>query len=277
MKTWIRERRAPASGLDGGVDVLRVRARQRGDGRLRRPRARRRARPRSRRATRSAKPASITSTPRRSSCCAISAFSSGCSAMPGDCSPSRSVVSKIVILRGGNGVPPRSSRSGTYRWCGAVGVCAARRVVEAPPRGGESRRREGKSAARSHRGRGCGASVGRGAHRFRCSRLPCRACSCQALSAARRPDLIPVTSPSALEIDWTARRGGRRGTSGQMPTDSCDPRDDHSCGRSVGAGLEPEPLARPAQISPGCSSLGASPSDRRSRYGCQALGSVTEL
>jgi hypothetical protein len=46
-----------------------------------------------------AKPASITSTPSRSSWAATSAFSSGCSAMPGDCSPSRSVVSKIAILR----------------------------------------------------------------------------------------------------------------------------------------------------------------------------------
>jgi hypothetical protein len=45
------------------------------------------------------KPASITSTPSRSSACAISTLSSGDSAMPGDCSPSLSVVSKIVILR----------------------------------------------------------------------------------------------------------------------------------------------------------------------------------
>ena len=41
------------------------------------------------------KPASITSTPRRASCWAISSFSAGFSEMPGDCSPSRSVVSKI--------------------------------------------------------------------------------------------------------------------------------------------------------------------------------------
>ena len=46
-----------------------------------------------------AKPASITSTPRASSARAISTFSSGVSAMPGDCSPSLKVVSKIVILR----------------------------------------------------------------------------------------------------------------------------------------------------------------------------------
>src|SRR6478735_9190473 len=40
-------------------------------------------------------PASITSTPRRPSCSAISSFSPTSSEMPGDCSPSRRVVSKI--------------------------------------------------------------------------------------------------------------------------------------------------------------------------------------
>src|SRR4051794_19509105 len=42
------------------------------------------------------KPASITSTPRRASWCAISSFSPGLSEMPGDCSPSRRVVSKMM-------------------------------------------------------------------------------------------------------------------------------------------------------------------------------------
>src|ERR1700730_4049257 len=41
------------------------------------------------------KPASITSTPSRASCWAISSFSDAFSEIPGDCSPSRSVVSKI--------------------------------------------------------------------------------------------------------------------------------------------------------------------------------------
>ena len=41
------------------------------------------------------KPASITSTPSRASCWAISTFSCVFSEMPGDCSPSRSVVSKM--------------------------------------------------------------------------------------------------------------------------------------------------------------------------------------
>ncbi len=42
------------------------------------------------------KPASITSTPRRAKPKAISSFSAEVSAAPGDCSPSRRVVSKIV-------------------------------------------------------------------------------------------------------------------------------------------------------------------------------------
>src|SRR6185312_9760436 len=42
------------------------------------------------------KPASMTSTPRRASWCAISSFSPGFSEMPGDCSPSRRVVSKMM-------------------------------------------------------------------------------------------------------------------------------------------------------------------------------------
>ena len=43
-------------------------------------------------------PASMMSTPRRASCCAISTFSCLLSEMPGDCSPSRRVVSKIRTL-----------------------------------------------------------------------------------------------------------------------------------------------------------------------------------
>ncbi len=41
------------------------------------------------------KPASMMSTPSRASCWAISSFSLAFSEMPGDCSPSRRVVSKI--------------------------------------------------------------------------------------------------------------------------------------------------------------------------------------
>src|SRR5829696_6304436 len=54
-------------------------------------------------------PASTTSTPRRSSITATSAFSSGRSAIPGDCSPSLSVVSKILILRTGSSFAGASS------------------------------------------------------------------------------------------------------------------------------------------------------------------------
>ena len=43
-------------------------------------------------------PASMTSTPSRPSCCAISTFSCRLSEIPGDCSPSRRVVSKIWTL-----------------------------------------------------------------------------------------------------------------------------------------------------------------------------------
>ena len=42
------------------------------------------------------KPASIMSTPNRSSCLAISNFSNWFKLTPGDCSPSRSVVSKML-------------------------------------------------------------------------------------------------------------------------------------------------------------------------------------
>src|SRR5581483_7659370 len=85
-------------------------------------------------------PASITSTPRRSSCSAISAFSCGCSAMPGDCSPSRKVVSKMVILRASTSLLLiRSPGTRTYRWCGSVGVCGyASRVSDVSPLAGEN-------------------------------------------------------------------------------------------------------------------------------------------
>ncbi len=45
-----------------------------------------------------ANPASITSTPSRANCRAIDTFSSTFMLAPGDCSPSRSVVSKMVIV-----------------------------------------------------------------------------------------------------------------------------------------------------------------------------------
>ena len=45
-------------------------------------------------------PASITSTPSRASCWAISSFSLALSEMPGDCSPSLRVVSKMMTRLG---------------------------------------------------------------------------------------------------------------------------------------------------------------------------------
>ena len=48
------------------------------------------------------KPASSTSTWSRASCCAISTFSRVFRWMPGDCSPSRSVVSKMVTRLAGS-------------------------------------------------------------------------------------------------------------------------------------------------------------------------------
>src|SRR5690242_3838791 len=46
-----------------------------------------------------ANPASTISTPRRASCLAIISFSSTFMLAPGDCSPSRNVVSNILIIR----------------------------------------------------------------------------------------------------------------------------------------------------------------------------------
>ena len=50
------------------------------------------------------KPASMTSTPKATRAWAISIFSARFMLAPGDCSPSRSVVSKIVIRREAAGV-----------------------------------------------------------------------------------------------------------------------------------------------------------------------------
>ena len=56
-------------------------------------------------------PASITSTPRRSSWCAMRTFSSTFMLHPGDCSPSRKVVSNIVTCS----VPEPSTSSPAYQ------------------------------------------------------------------------------------------------------------------------------------------------------------------
>src|SRR4051812_41765356 len=92
------------------------------------------------------KPASMTSTPSRSSCSAISALSCGCSAMPGDCSPSRKVVSKIEIRRWDTNTSSFASErrrtDGVGEWASAP---AKARVRVAPPSGGESK--EAREAA----------------------------------------------------------------------------------------------------------------------------------
>src|ERR1044072_1309397 len=91
------------------------------------------------------KPASITSTPRRASCCAISTFSAVFSEIPGDCSPSRSVVSKMWTRFASDSVlmvlPPSPAFPNDLV---SRGCRAAQRYS---PRGGRGRR----SARLSHR------------------------------------------------------------------------------------------------------------------------------
>ena len=88
-------RRAPRRPRRGP----RARPRERRDRRAVDARRRRRGRPRSRRARRRRSPPRSRRRRGARARSAISPFSSGESAMPGDCSPSLSVVSKIVILR----------------------------------------------------------------------------------------------------------------------------------------------------------------------------------
>ena len=93
MKMWMRGLRGVLQRLDGGVDVLVVGAGQ--DATTALDRLRDGRMPSTSPGEEMAKPASMMSTPSRSSWRAISTFSAAFSAMPGDCSPSRSVVSKI--------------------------------------------------------------------------------------------------------------------------------------------------------------------------------------
>ena len=102
-KVWMRGRAAPLHRLPGARRCRRASARASAadDRRLapRRPAPTSlgdaRAPPRGRRATPPGKPASMTSTPRRASARATSSFSAEVIVAPGDCSPSRSVVSKM--------------------------------------------------------------------------------------------------------------------------------------------------------------------------------------
>ena len=99
-----------------------------------------------------AKPASITSTPSRSSCSPISTFSSGRRAIPGACSPSRSVVSKMLILRELNVFLLDSPAIAGGPVASDVGVCALQRVVDAPLEG------ENQEDEADRPGWGCGAA-----------------------------------------------------------------------------------------------------------------------
>ena len=86
-------------------------------------------------------PASITSTPSRASWCAISSFSASFSEMPGDCSPSRSVVSKMMTR---SGSMPCSSL-GSFLLLGDGFAAAAAARASFPPKGEE---KEEKGRAR---------------------------------------------------------------------------------------------------------------------------------
>src|SRR4051794_3902479 len=65
------------------------------------------------------KPASMMSTPSRASCWAISSFSAVLSEMPGDCSPSRKVVSNSRTRFGSSGIEDMSFFS-VLRWLGSL-------------------------------------------------------------------------------------------------------------------------------------------------------------
>jgi len=75
------------------------------------------------------KPASITSTPSRSSCRASASFSPRFMLQPGDCSPSRSVVSRSAIVR--SSLSPRGG--GSNRCAGGAGTSSSITPVWRPP------------------------------------------------------------------------------------------------------------------------------------------------
>ena len=91
------------------------------------------------------KPASMMSTPSRASWCAISSFSCVFSEMPGDCSPSRSVVSKIlysVCFCFWSSLLLLASSS----FFSGVFLRLSGRHARFPPRGRRRRRRESRCA-----------------------------------------------------------------------------------------------------------------------------------
>ena len=93
------------------------------------------------------KPASMTSTPRRASCWAISSFSCWFREMPGDCSPSRRVVSNTrTRLRSSLVVAACSLMSSSLlqfsRFFVSPLVCGYAAATRYSPRGGSRRRSE---------------------------------------------------------------------------------------------------------------------------------------
>src|SRR5688500_10360758 len=149
MKTWMRDRFAPASDCAAASrSSSRVRARAATVGRSTAAATART--PSKSPGEETANPASTTSTPSRSSCVPISAFSSGESAMPGDCSPSRNVVSKIVILR--LTAHPPCLQTEAHYFCGKVGVCACSARERVLPLEGENAEENDDEAARRRLG-----------------------------------------------------------------------------------------------------------------------------
>src|SRR6476620_8203474 len=107
-------------------------------------------------------PASMTSTPRRASWWAISSFSAVLSEMPGDCSPSRSVVSKITTRSG--------SMSSSFWLAPATSPCWVRGYAPPsaiPPEGGGGE--VGGRAGTPSRPEGNRAGAGRARRPARCA------------------------------------------------------------------------------------------------------------
>ena len=154
-------------GVPCGVDVARVGARQARDDRSGR-RGPNPARAIAWTASKSpgeeiGKPASMTSTPRRASWWAISSFSLVLSEMPGDCSPSRSVVSKISTRLGSCSAEVISSSPQVARASLLLGRFAATcgRHALFPPRG-EEKKSKGELARHLRRAyQAAGAATGR--------------------------------------------------------------------------------------------------------------------
>src|SRR5262245_16429607 len=178
MKTWMRDLRAFATAsAAASMSSLRVRAREATVGRSTAAATART--PSKSPGEETANPASTTSTPSRSSCVPISAFSSGESAMPGDCSPSRNVVSKIVILR--LTAHPPCLRTEAHYFCEKVGVCACSARERVLPLEGENAEENDDEGARRRLGGSADDALGceGGARQAECSVVKA-SCACQA-------------------------------------------------------------------------------------------------